>query len=132
MTWWNVATVEKKNVQEHELWQKDDMVIRRITGFRFGAWAVETEDDEPPVLVQLDGPSGDAINMHDIEYEGELESLDDGWYGDIIWPDDMEEAERARLEELWDEDEYNGWENDGWANYETEVWFSGPLEITKD
>jgi len=131
MTWWNVATVEKKSVEEHELWQKGDLVIRRITGWRFGAWAVETEDDIPPVLAQLDGPNGDAINMHDIEYEGELESLDDGWYSDIIWPDDMEDTERDRLQEMQDEDSY-AWEGDGWSNYETEVWFSGPLEITKD
>jgi hypothetical protein len=39
-------------VEEHELWQKDDMVIRRITGFRFGTWTVETNDNEPPVLHQ--------------------------------------------------------------------------------
>lgn len=131
MTWWNVKTTEKKAVEEHELWQKDDMVIRRITGFRWGVWAVETEGDEPPVLKQLDGPSGDAINMYDIEYEGELESLDDGWYSDIIWPDDMDEEERDRLQEMQDEDAYS-WEEEGWFQYETEVWFSGELEITKD
>jgi hypothetical protein len=30
-----------------------------------------------------------------------------------------------------DDDAY-AWEEDGWSNYETEVWFWGPLEITKD
>jgi hypothetical protein len=97
---------------------------------------VETDGDEPPKFERVAMPTGssdeDSIEMNSIDYEGELESLDDGWYAEIIWPDDMEEAERTRLEELWDKDEYNGWENDGWSNYETEVWFWGPLEITKD
>jgi hypothetical protein len=135
MTWWNVATADKKSVEEHEFWQKDDMVIRRINGFRWGVWAVETDGDEPPEFERVAMPTGssdeDSIEMNSIEYEGELESLDDGWYNEIIWPDDMEEAERDRLQALVDDDAY-AWEADGWSNYETEVWFWGPLEITKD
>jgi len=135
MTWWNVATADKKSVEEHEFWQKDDLVIRRVTGFRWGVWAVETDGDEPPEFERVAMPTGssdeDSIEMNSIEYEGELESLDDGWYAEIIWPDDMEEAERDRLQALVDDDAY-AWEADGWSNYETEVWFWGPLEITKD
>ena len=135
MTWWNVATADKKSVEEHEFWQKDDLVIRRVTGFRWGVWAVETDGDEPPEFERVAMPTGssdeDSIEMNSIEYEGELESLDDGWYAEIIWPDDMEEAERDRLQALVDDDAY-AWEADGWSNYDTEVWFWGPLEITKD
>lgn len=135
MAFWEVSTINKKNVEEHELWQKDDMVIRRISGFRWGTWTVETSDIEPPVLNQDSGPGGDAINMYDYFDENvesiELVSLDDGWYGDVIWPDDMPDDERGRLEELWEEDGYSGWEDDGWINYETECWASGPLDIKK-
>jgi hypothetical protein len=136
MTWWKVKTLEKKSVEEHEFWQKGDMVIRRISGFRWGTWNVETEGDEPPEFERVAMPTGnadeDSIEMNSIDYEGELDSLDDGWYGDIIWPDDMDEDERERLEELWEEECYDGWEEDGWVQYETEVWFWGPLEVTKD
>jgi hypothetical protein len=132
MTWWTVSTKEKKNVFEHELWQKDDWVIRRITGFRWGTILVETEGDEPPVLDQDSGPGADAVNMYDTEYNYELDSLDDGWYGDVIWPDDMPEEERDRLEAIWDEDWSAGWEEEGWDQYDTECWFHGPLEIVRD
>ncbi len=132
MTWWKVSTTEKKCVFEHELWQKDDWVIRRITGFRWGTILVETEDDNPPVLDQDSGPSADAVDMYCTEYNYELDSLDDGWYGDVIWPDDMPEEERERLEEIWDEDWSAGWENEGWDQYDTECWFHGPLSIEKD
>lgn len=133
MAYWKVSTKDKKSVEEHELWQKDDMVIRRITGFRWGTWIVETNDDEQPILNQDSGPSGEAIDMYDYCDENveqiELDSLDDGWYFDIIWPDDMPDDERERLEELWEADAYSGWEGDGWVNYQTECWASGPLEI---
>lgn len=132
MAWWTVSTKQKKNVYEHELWQKDDMVIRRVSGFRWGTVLIETDDNNPPVLDQTDGPGVDAVDMYNTEYNYELESLDDGWYGDIIWPDDMDDEERERLEILWDDDSYSGWEEDGWVQYDTECWFHGPLEIVAD
>ena len=133
MAYWKVSNQNKKHVEEHELWQKDDMVIRRINGFRFGTWVVETNDDEMPVLNQDSGPGGDAINMNDYYEENveniDLEMLDEGCYSDIIWPDDMPDDERERLEDLWKEESYSGWEEDGWVNYETECWVTGPLDI---
>jgi hypothetical protein len=136
MAFWTVSTQEKKSVEEHELWQKGDQVIRVVNGFRWGTFSVETTDDNPPELDQTDGPGGDAVDMYspygDNIESTELVSLDDGWYGDIIWPDDMDELERERLQELFDDDHYGGLESEGWNQYETECWFSGPLEITED
>lgn len=132
MTWWRVSTTEKKNVEEHELWQQGDWVIRRINGYRWGTVLVETEDDDPPEFYQNYGPSGNAVNMYECDYEYELVSLDDGCYADVIWPDEMPEEERNRLEAIWDEDDYGGWVDEGWEQYETECWFSGPLEIVRD
>ncbi len=131
MTWWNVSTQEKKNVFEHELYQKDDWVIRRITGFRWGTVLIETEDDNPPVLNQTDGPGADAVDMYNTEYNYELNTLSDGWFEDIIFPDDMPEEERDRLMSLIDElDIYEALEiEEGWSQYETECWFHGPLDI---
>ena len=135
MAVWTVTTVEKKSVEEHELWQKGDMVIRRISGFRWGTWTVTTTDDNPPEFDQSEGPGGDAVNMYDYIDDNveniETEMLDDGWYGDIIWPDDMDDDERDRLTELWDEDGYDAWENEGWDQYDTECWASGPLNIER-
>ena len=66
-------------------------------------------------------------NIEDVE----LDSLDDGWYGDVIWPDDMPEEERERLEELWEEDSYEAWEGEGWVQTETECWVYCDLNIEK-
>ena len=135
MATWNVETINKKSVEEHELWQKDDMVIRRITGWRWGSWTVTTSDDNLPEFAFDSGPGGDACNISeewpDNVEDVEMDSMDDGWYGDIIFPDDMSEEEQERLEELWDEEFYDGWEEDGWVNYDTECWVWNDLKVEK-
>ena len=131
-TWaWNVATKQKKSAFEHELWRKGDMVIRRVVGYRWGSIILETESDQPPVLVQTDGPSADGVDVYNTGHTYEFDSLDDSWYEDIIWPDDMPEEERDRLLQVWEDDFFRGWEEEGWEQYELELWFHGPLEITE-
>jgi len=135
MAVWFVETENKKSVEEHEMWQKDDMVIRRITGWRWGAWTVTTTDDEPPEFSFDSGPGADACNIYDEWPDNvesvEIDSLDDGVYDDVIYPDDMSEEEQERLDDLWDEEYYDGWEEDGWEHYDTECWVWGNLSIEK-
>ena len=124
---YTVSTIEKKSVEEHLLWQKGDYVIRIITGFRWGTYYVNSEE-EPELNIdhQFNG-----VNMNDVD-DSEMEYLDDGWMQQIEFPDDMDETEKERLEILWDEESFEGFEREGWNNYDTEVWFFGPLEITHD
>jgi hypothetical protein len=129
---WKISPANKKSVEEIEIWTKDDQVIRRITVFRGGTFYVETNNDDMPD--DIDPANPDGINMYDYfsdnaENGAELESLWDGCSQDFEWPDDMPKEEQARMEALWDEDSYSGWEGEGWMNNETECWFHGPLDI---
>lgn len=140
MAQWTVSTKEKKSVEEHEMWEKDGQVIVRISGFRWGTWTVTTTDDNPPEFDRMACPGGtddlDSVDMygaHDNNIESvELVSLDDGWYGDVQYPEDMSEEEQQRLEELWGEDAYSAWEDEGWMQTDTECWAWGEFEIEKD
>ena len=140
MAYWNVSPADKKSIEEHELWQKDDLVIRRITGWRSGNWYVTTSDEKEPEFEKVATPFGtldkDSVNMNDC-CENNIEDVEmletwDGWYSDVIWPDDMDDEERERLEQLWDDDSYSAWEEDGWINYETEMWVWGDLDVTPE
>jgi hypothetical protein len=124
MATWVLTTLEKKNVEEIEFWSKDGQTIKRITGFRWGT--VYCESDEKPEI-DLDNPDG--LEVFATDYDFELDNLDDGWYADVEYPDDMSEEEQERMNELWDEDSYDGWESDGWSNDDTETWFHGPLSL---
>lgn len=133
---WQVSTAEKKSVEEHEHWVKDGQLIVRVSGFRWGTWIVTTEDDNPPEFDLEPCPGGsdasDSVDMYNCGYDSELVSLDDGWYGDVRFPDDMPEEEQERLLELWDEEYYDGWEGEGWSQTDTECWVWGELTIEKD
>lgn len=132
MAEWKVSPSNKKSIEEHELWEKDGLIIRRITGWRNGSWIVTTNDDEEP---DFDRGDEDFIDINsacnnNIE-EIEMEETVDGWYDDVRWPDSMDEEEQARLEELWNEESYDGWEGDGWIQTDTEMLIWGDLNIEK-
>lgn len=139
MAEWHVSTEMKKSVEEHEFWEKDGITIIRVTGYRWGSWIVNTTDDKEPEFIRLRNPLGneeeDSVDMNNC-YDNnidtvELESLDDGWYSDTVYPDDFSDEERETLDELWEEDSYEGWEREGWVQTDTECWVSCNLICEK-
>jgi hypothetical protein len=127
MATWVLTTTDKKSVEEIEFWYKDGKTIKRTTGFRWGT--VYCESDEKPEI-DLDNPEG--ISVFDCGYDFELDNLDDGWNCYVEYPDDMDEEEQARMDELWDEDAYEAWEAEGWSQDDTETWFYGPLNLEEE
>lgn len=137
MAQWKVSPADKKSIEEHEMWEKDGMLIRRITGWRSGSWIVTTSNDEEPQFERTCVPNGtpdeDSIDMN-CACENNIEDIEmietyDGWYGDVNWPDELDDDERERLEELWEEEFYDGWEGEGWVQTDTEMWVWGDLDI---
>lgn len=137
---WKVSPYYKKSCEEHELYYKDGMTIRRKTGFRGADFFVETTDDNPPDFEFECVPGGDgrkdSINMY--SYNGsnienvELDSMWDGCWEDFEWPEDLDDDERVRLEELIEEsgDVYDVLENqEGWRQDDCEAWLWGPILI---
>ena len=137
MTVWTVTTTQKKSCEEREIWyhSENKWTIKRISGFRWATFTVETNDNNPPEDIDSDNPAG--INMYDYfsdnaEDGAELVSMDDGWYGDWEWDSAMTDEDRSAVEEGWEDDSYSYMESNGWYNDETEAWLFGPLEITKE
>lgn len=61
----------------------------------------------------------------------ELDSMWDGCWEDIDFPEDMDEDERERIMEVIEEHGvYDALENEeGWSQSETEAWIWGPILI---
>jgi hypothetical protein len=127
MATWVLTTTDKKSVEEIEFWYKDGKTIKRTTGFRWGT--VYCESDEKPEI-DLDNPEG--ISVFDCGYDFELDNLDDGWNCYVEYPDDMDEEDQERMDELWDEDAYEAWEGEGWSQNDSETWFYGPLSLEEE
>lgn len=128
---WKVSTVDKKSVLEVEIWTNNKgQTIKKITGFRWGSWIVTTDDDEEPVFEYDADGNIDMNSYYDNNVEGiELDMLDDGWYMDWEFSDDVSEEERTAITEGYEEDGYDYLESNGWYSYETLCLVSCELDI---
>lgn len=127
MAIWKLTNLDKKNAVERQFWTKDGVTVIKEEGFRWGTWSCES--DERP-NVDLDNPDGWEQFSQDDEWE--MEIMDDGCWQEWTFPDDMDEEEQERIQELWNEDSFEGLEGDGWINDETEYWIYGPLRLTNE
>jgi hypothetical protein len=140
MATWKVSPYYKKSCEEHEQYIKDGKTIVRKTGYRGATFVVETTDDNPPEFEFDYVPGGDghkdSIDMYNAYGNNiesvELDSMWDGCWEDIEFPEDMAEEEQERLQELIEEegDVYDVLENqEGWTQSDTEAWIWGPILI---
>jgi len=125
MATWKIRNYHKKNAVERQFWTRDGVQIIRDEGYRWGEWTCES--DERP---DIDLGNADGYETMATDYDWEMVEMDDGCWVEWHWPDDMSEEERERIESIWDEQWYEGLEEDGWVNDDTEHWIYGPIELT--
>jgi hypothetical protein len=102
-----LKTKIEKNIQDQQIWKKNDLVIERTECYRWG------ED------------------LYNCGYETDLTSLDDCWLEEIKWPDSLTPFARDTLAIKWHKDPYNSWQEDGWELVDVKMIFNGPLELIK-
>jgi len=127
MAIWKITNLHKKSAVERQFWTKDGMTVIKEEGFRWGVWSCES-DERPDI--DLDNPDGWEQYSQDQDWE--MEEMIDGSWVEWTWPEDMDEEERERIESLWDEEYFEGLEDDGWTLDETEYWIFGPLKLTNE
>lgn len=127
MAIWKITNATKKNAVERQFWIKDGVTVIKEEGFRWGIWSCES--DEQP---DIDLENSDGYELMSTDYEWEMEEMIDGSWVDWTFPEDMDEEEQERIQELWNEDSFEGLEGDGWINDETEHWIYGPIKLTNE
>jgi hypothetical protein len=125
MATWTLKTLYKKSAYERQHWYKDGKEVIREEGYRWGTFYCES--DEQP---EIDLENSDEYNLSETDYDWELESLDDGCWAEWEYPDDLSEEEREEIENAWEENYFEGMEELGWSNDETEYILQGPLELS--
>ena len=134
MAIWRVSNVERKSLAEREIWTHPDKgEIIRETLFSNGAYFVVTEDDNPPKFEREAVPGGDgapdSVDMNFCGYETQLIGLEGALKLIITWPENMDGDQRQALADAWEAESYEGWEGEGWALADTEVWFWDDLHM---
>jgi hypothetical protein len=122
MATWIVKPKFKKSITERIFWKKDGNVFIDETGWRWGEFLVETEDDQPPVLE-------DGVDIFSCGYYSELVETRDGCWSEHNY-DDCDEESQAWLEEFLEDNSTWDLEEHGWIQTDSEMLLEGELEIT--
>lgn len=131
MATWKLSTYWKKSAIERQIWVKDDKVIIREEGYRWGTFYVEC-DERPLTDEELINDDGYELGCLDNDECWELDSLDDGCWADTEAGRNCTEEDLEAFEEAWEENSYEGVEELGWSNDDTEFEFQGPLVLTNE
>lgn len=124
MATWKVTPTWKKSCVEKQYYTKDGMTIVQETGWRWGEFYIETEDDETPVLEE-------GVDIFSCDYDLQDWSTDDGCWEDIEYIN-VPEDEQERIQEFLDEgNSIYDLEEQGWIASDGEMFITCEMEIEK-
>jgi hypothetical protein len=126
MSTWKLSTAEKKSCTQIEYFKKGELVAQREIGWRW-CWA---RYDEKPDLSDYN-PEKDQIELYSLGDVVDMEQ-DDGCWEEWTWPEEVDEEEIERLEDIYNEEYDEGLENEGWILDDTEYWVSGRLDMEQE
>lgn len=129
MATWKLSTEWKKSSIERQFWRKDDKVIIREEGYRWGTFFIEC-DERPLTDEELINQDGYELGCIDDDVCWEMEEMIDGCWADTEAGRNCTEEDLEEFNEAWDENSYEGVEELGWYNDDTEFEFLGNLELT--
>jgi hypothetical protein len=112
MATWSVKPTWKKSIIERNYLSKGDNTIMIETGWRWGEFTVETDDDNPPNIEA-------GVNIYDCGYESELVETNDGCWEEHDF-DECDAETTEWLEEFFEENSWMDLEEYDWIQTETE------------
>lgn len=125
MATWELTTEWKKSSVERQFWSKDNKVIIREEGFRWGTFTTES-DDKPLTQDELKNEDG-----YELDGDWEMVDMIDGCWADTEVGRNCTDEDLAEFNDAWEENYYEGVEELGWTLDDTEFYFtSGPLKLT--
>ena len=124
MATWKIEPTYKKSLVEVETYTKDGKSIEYETGWRWGTFYCDTEDDNPPNIVEGD-------DLYDCGYDVELEGTFDGCWGEYRFSDNITDEEREELEAFLEDNSVWDLEELGWVSGDTQMFIQCEPEITR-
>ena len=113
MALWQIEPTWKKSLKERCYYHKDGKTMMIETGWRWGQFTCETEDDDPPEI-----EAGD--DLYSCGYDVEMQECTDGCWEEHEFTGFTEAEEEAMVEWL-DENSWLDLEEEGWTQGDTEM-----------
>lgn len=130
MATWELTAEYKKSAVERQFWYKDDKVIIREEGYRWGTFTVES-DEIPLTPEELRNEDGYELGCIDNDECWELVDMVDGCWAETEKGRNATDEDLEQFEQAWEENYYEGVEELGWSLDDTEYFFTpGPLKLT--
>ena len=131
MAIWKLSPQNKKSAVEQMFFYNDGKVIIVEQGWRWGTFTVES-DERPLTDLELVNAEGYELGCIDNDESWELSEMTDGCWLDVTAGRNATEEDVTAFEQAWEEDGYDGVEELGWSNDDTEYYYYGPLELTNE
>lgn len=132
MATWNLSPQYKKSAVEVMFFRKDNMVISIEQGFRWANFKVES-DERPLTDEELINEDGYELGCIDNDNSWEMWDMTDGCWVEIDRANShVSDEELEAFEAAWEENSYEGVEELGWSNDDTEYHYHGPLCLTNE
>ena len=113
MALWKIEPTWKKSLIERMHFHKDDKTIIVETGWRWGEFTCETEDDNPPILEE-------GVDLYSSGYDIQMEYCDDGCWTEYEF-NGFTEEEQEEMEQWLEENSIFDLESEGWICSDTEM-----------
>jgi len=131
MATWKLSPQHKKSAVEKMFFYNGSKAIVVEQGWRWGTFTVES-DERPLTDLELVNEDGYELGCIDNNESWELSEMTDGCWLDIDALRDTTEEDVTAFEQAWEQDGYDGVEELGWSNNDTEYYYYGPLELTNE
>ena len=131
MATWKLSPQYKKSAVEKMFFYNGSKAIVVEQGWRWGTFTVES-DERPLTDLELVNEDGYELGCIDNDESWELYEMTDGCWLDIDALRNATEEDVTAFEQAWEEDGYDGVEELGWSNDDTEYYYLGPLELTNE
>lgn len=128
MATWELSTEYKKSSIERQFWYKDDKVIIREEGYRWGTFTVQS-DVMPISHKELIENDEYEVSYIDNDECWELVDLCDGCWADTEAGRNCTDEDLEAFNEAYEENWNEGVEELGWSLDECEYYMTGPLKL---
>ena len=122
MAFWKLSPQNKKSAVEQMFFYNDGKVIIVEQGWRWGTFTVES-DERPLTDSELVNAEGYELGCIDNDECWDLYEMTDGCWLDVTAGRNAAEEDVAAFEQAWEDDGYDGVEELGWSNDDTEYYY---------
>ena len=113
MALWSIKPTWKKSIIERMYFTKDGNTVVIETGWRWGEFTCETDDDNPPNIEA-------GTDLYNCDYSVELVECTDGCWEEHDM-DECDDETKEWLEEFFEENSYLDLEEHGWIRGDSQM-----------